>query len=121
MMKYFIDNKLNLVIVILFLLFQIVEIFYLDESNFFIVELIFSIVFIILFELAYRHSKNQEARNKSLVKSLFLFFAILIAPITVTHFHNNIDYELNVFFCINIFILSQSIFYLFFCLKKYNH
>jgi len=112
-MKYFLENKFDLVIIVLFLIFLILDIFYFADSSCFHAELFFSISFIIFFHFSYIYSKNKEAKNKSIIKSLYLFIMLLIAPITVTHLHD-VDFELNVFLVVNIFILLQSMFYLFY-------
>lgn len=97
----------------LFLLYLILDVFYLGEGDYFIVELTFSVFFVILFEPAYRHSK--AIKNKILIKSLYVLFTLLLVPMSVTHFHN-VDFNLNVFFMINTFVAIQSVFYL--CLSR---
>jgi len=87
------------------------------EQDYFIVELAFSIVLITLFDFAYKNAKNIKTRNRSVLYTVHLFFASLLAPITVAYF-NEIDFKLNVIMVVIICISLQSVIYLIYSAKK---
>lgn len=116
-MKYILGNKFNFIIVLVFMIWLILELFSLVDHNYFIVELAFSIVLVILFDFAYKNAINVKARNRSILYTIHLFFALLLAPITVTHF-NGIDFNTNEIMIVIICISLQSVIYLLHSAKK---
>ena len=117
MMKYLLENKYNFIIILIFLIWLTIDLFSLVDHNYFVVELAFSIVLVLLFDFAYKNAKNVKARNRSILYSVHLFFTLLIAPIAVTHF-NKIDFNLNGIMIVIICISVQSVIYLLYSAKK---
>ncbi len=116
-MNAFKKNIFDTIIIVIFICYAIIDIFSFFNEYSFVYNLFISIVFVILFELAYRYTKDKNARYKSLVKAIYFFAALLIGP-TIIMYYNNIPFAFNGLRVLNICIPVNSIIYLFYYLKN---
>lgn len=106
-------NKIEYLILGVFLVWSTIDIFSFFLSYQFAIDLSCSIIFVILFDFSLRYSKNKKARYKSLTKAMYLYGTLLIAPIAVSYYHD-LPFNLNGLEVVNIVLPIQSIIYLFY-------
>lgn len=106
-------NFLDFVILVIFFIWGVFDLFSLAPNYQFIIDLICSIIFVVLFEFSLKSTEDRNSRYKSLVKSIFLFSAILIA-VTVIIDYRNLPFSISGLEVVNIVLPIQSIMYLYY-------
>jgi hypothetical protein len=112
-MRTFKKYSLDFIILIVFLSWGIIDLFSLIHKYQFVIDLSYSIIFVILFEFSLKYTEDKESRYKSLVKSIYLFNALLIAPAIIIHYRN-LSFGINGLEVVNIVIPIQSLVFLYY-------
>lgn len=109
--------KFDIITIGLFILWAIIDLgdFFTPAS--FYINLSFAFAFVVLLDLSLKQTKNIEGRYKALLKSIYLFSALTIAPVAVAHFSQN-SWDVDTLCIANISLPIQSIAYLLFYRKK---
>lgn len=118
-MRTFKKYRLDFIILIVFLSWGIIDLFSLIPKYQFVIDLTCSIIFVILFEFSLKYTEDKESRYKSLVKSIYLFNALLIAPAIIIHYRD-LHFAINGLEVVNIVLPIQSLVYLYYQKQKPN-
>lgn len=112
--KYF---SFDYIIIITFFMWAIIDIFSIFNDHSLLINLAYSILLVILFQLSIKKTKYKNNRYRSITQSIYVLMSLIIAPVIITYFHGS-AIELNASVIVNIGVSTQSLFYLFHSRKE---
>lgn len=107
----------DLTIIIIFTIWAIIDIFSIFNDYSLLINFGYSFLLLILFQLSIKKTKYIKSRYHSIIRSIYVLMALIIAPVIITYFNETLI-ELDAPVIINIGVSTQSLFYLFYSRKE---